>query len=184
MVDIATTEPEYFVAGDTVKWKKTLSDYKASDGWVLSYALRGAGNINLTATASGADHQVDITAAVSATYTEGTYSFAAYVTKGSERYSVGNGYIEIKKNLATATTYTDRLLTLQADVDAVNAFLSKNYNFASYSIGGRSLNKYSITELYMLRGKLLGELQKLKDEEKIRRGKGTSKLIRVRFNGC
>lgn len=182
MVDIATTEPEYFVAGDTVKWKKTLADYKASDGWTLSYALRGAGTINLTATASGADHQVDVTAAASAAYKVGIYSFNAYVTKAAERYTVGSGYIEIKENLATAATFTDRLLTLQADVDAINAWLGKNYSFASYSIGGRSLNKYTIADLYMLRGRLQSELQNLKDAEKIRRGKGTSKLIRVRFN--
>ena len=181
MVDIATTEPEYFVAGDTVKWKKTLADYKASDGWTLSYALRGAGTVNITASPSGADHQVDIAAATTAGYTVGTYSFSAYVTKAAERYTVGSGYIEIKKNLATATTFTDRLLTLQADVDAINAWLGKNYSFASYSIGGRSLNKYTIADLYMLRGRLQSELQNLKDAEKIRRGLGTSKLIRVRM---
>jgi hypothetical protein len=181
MVDIATTEPEYFVAGDTVKWKKTLADYKASDGWTLSYALRGAGTVNITASPSGADHQVDIAAATTAGYAVGTYSFSAYVTKAAERYTVGSGYIEIKKNLATATTFTDRLLTLQADVDAINAWLGKNYSFASYSIGGRSLNKYTIADLYMLRGRLQSELQNLKDAEKIRRGLGTSKLIRVRM---
>jgi hypothetical protein len=182
MADIATTEPEYFVAGDTVKWKKTFADYKASDGWVLSYALRGAGIVNLTAIASGDEHLVAITPATSAGYKKGTYSFGSYVTKGTDRYTVGSGYIEVKENLATATSFTDRLLTLQADVDAVNAFLGKNYSFASYAIGGRSLNKYSITELYTLRGRLQSELQNLKDAEKIRRGKGTSKLIRVRFN--
>lgn len=182
MVDIPTTEPEYFVAGDTVKWKKALADYKASDGWTLSYALRGAGTVNLTATASGADHQIDISAAASAGYTVGSYSFSAYVTKATERYTVGSGYIEIKKNLATATSHTDRLLTLQADLDAINAWLSKNYSFSGYSIGGRSLNKYSITELYFLRGQLMSELSQLKDAERIRRGLGTSKLIRVRFN--
>jgi hypothetical protein len=34
----------------------------------------------------------------------------------------------------------------------------------------------------MMRGRMQSELQNLKDAEKIRRGKGTSKLIRVRFN--
>ncbi|MBN4908286.1 hypothetical protein IDG65_14355, partial [Staphylococcus sp. EG-SA-17] len=92
------------------------------------------------------------------------------------------GYIEVKANLATATTITDRLLTLQADLDAINGWLGKNYSFASYSIGGRSLNKYTMADLYMMRGRMQSELQNLKDAEKIRRGKGTSKLILVRFN--
>ena len=33
--DIATIEPATFRAGDTVKWKKALDCYKASDGWTL-----------------------------------------------------------------------------------------------------------------------------------------------------
>lgn len=179
---MASTEPVYFIAGDTVKWQINLADYKASDSWVLSYALRGPSNINLTATAVGAEHLISIPAATSAGYKAGTYAFDAYVTKGSERYTVGSGYIDIKANLATATAHTDRLLTLQADIDAINAWLGKNYNYASYAIGGRSMNKYSITELYTLRARMMSELQSLKDAEKIRRGLGTSKLIRVRFN--
>lgn len=182
MADIATTEPEIIVAGDTVKWKKSLSDYKASASWVLTYALRGAKAIDITAAASGDDHLVDLSAATTGGYTPGTYSFSAYVTKSGERYTVATGYITVKVNLATATTFTDRLLTLQSDVDAINAFLSKNYNYASYSIGGRSLNKYSLTELYKLRSVLMSELSSLKDSERIRRGLGTSKLIRVRIN--
>lgn len=182
MADTASTEPVYFIAGDTVKWQMALADYKASDGWVLSYALRGPSSINLTTTAVGAEHLVTIPAATSAAYKAGTYAFDSYVTKGAERYTVGSGYIEIKANLATLTAFTDRLLTLQADIDAINAWMGKNYNYASYAIGGRSMNKYSVTELYTLRGAMMAELSGLKDAEKIRRGLGTSKLIRVRFN--
>ena len=31
--DIASKEPETFRAGDTVKWKRSLDCYKASEGW-------------------------------------------------------------------------------------------------------------------------------------------------------
>ena len=41
---IPYTEPARIVAGDTAKWIKTLADYSAADGWVLSYTLVTAAN--------------------------------------------------------------------------------------------------------------------------------------------
>ena len=47
--DIASKEPETFRAGDTVKWKRSLDCYKASEGWTLKYSFRGtAGTIDFT----------------------------------------------------------------------------------------------------------------------------------------
>lgn len=182
MTDIATQEPQSFIAGDTVKWKKSLPDYKASDSWVLKYALRGAAVINLTAAASGDDHLITITAVTSAGYTAGTYKWISYVEKAGERYTIEEGYLAIETNLATATTITDRLITLEADIAAINGFLGKNYKYSSYAIAGRSLNNYSISELFTLRDRLQRELKSLKDADKIARGLATNKLIRVRFN--
>ena len=65
--NIPTSEPESLVAGDTVTWQKTLSDYPASDGWVLSYRLiNAAGNIDITSSASGDDHLVSVAATATA----------------------------------------------------------------------------------------------------------------------
>lgn len=184
MADIATQEPENFIAGDTVKWKRSLDDYKASASWVLKYALRGAGTINLTATASGDDHLITIAAATSAGYTPGTYSWIAYVEKAGERYTIAQGYTTIKANLATATSVTDRLLSIEADITAINGYLSKNYKFSSYAIAGRSLNQHSITDLFTLKDRLQRELNTLRSEEKIRRGLDSGKIIRVRMQPC
>lgn len=182
MTDIATQEPESFVAGDTVKWKKSLSDYPASASWVLKYALRGAASIDLTATADGDDHLITISAATSEAYTAGTYKWTAYVEKASERYTIAEGYLTIKTDMVAATTITDRVITLEADITAINGFLGKNYKYSSYAIAGRSLNNYSISELFTLRDRLQRELNSLKDADKIARGLATNKLIRVRFN--
>ena len=184
MVDIPTIEPEYFIAGDTVKWQRALDDYKASDGWVLKYHLRNTSNtatINITATASGDDHLVTISASTSATYKAGKYKWIAVVEKSGERFTVGEGYTEIKTNLATATAITDRLLTLQADIDALNGFLGKNYKYSSYAIAGRSLNQYNITDLFVLRDRFVRELKSLEAAEKVRRGMNTGGIVRVRF---
>ena len=36
--DIASKEPAKIRAGDTIEWKRSIDDYKASDGWTLKYA--------------------------------------------------------------------------------------------------------------------------------------------------
>lgn len=46
-----TKEPETVRAGDTIKWKKSVSDYAASDGWAnckstpLATAFQKIGNV-------------------------------------------------------------------------------------------------------------------------------------------
>ena len=42
MADIPSTEPAVFTAGDTLKFTRSLADYPASEGWVLSYTLVNA----------------------------------------------------------------------------------------------------------------------------------------------
>jgi hypothetical protein len=42
--DIPTKEPLTIRAGDTIKWTKSIDDYKASDGWSLSCSFRGTGD--------------------------------------------------------------------------------------------------------------------------------------------
>ena len=71
----ATLEPSRVTAGDTITWLRSLADYPASAGWVLSYTLiNSAAKISITATASGADHLVTVAAATSAAYTPATYT--------------------------------------------------------------------------------------------------------------
>ena len=65
-----TKEPLEIRAGDTVTWKKSVDDYRASDGWTLKYSLRGNGEtIDITSTASDDAHLVSETAATSAAWT-------------------------------------------------------------------------------------------------------------------
>jgi len=183
MTDIAIQEPSEFIAGDTVKWKRCLQDYKASDAWVLKYAARGDAAFAITATADGDDHLVTISATTSAGYTAGKYKWVAYVEKSGERYTVDEGYFTVKPNLATGNgTITDERLQLEKDIAAIKAYLGKNYTYANYAINGRSLTRYSITELFTLKDRLQRELNRLRDAEKIARGEGTGKRILVRFN--
>jgi len=101
---IPTKEPESLVAGDTWKWERSLSDYLASDSWVLAYYLRKSGSsaITVTSSANVDAHLVTVAAATTAAYTPGTWDFRGYVTKSTERFEVFNGVLEIETNPATA----------------------------------------------------------------------------------
>ena len=78
--EIPSKEPEQFRAGDTIKWKRSLSDYKASESWVLKYAFRGTpGVIDITSSASGDDHLVNEVAATTAAYSPGIYDVIGFV---------------------------------------------------------------------------------------------------------
>ena len=66
MAEPKAYEPEKLTSGVTWKWKKTLSDYPASE-WTLTYYLRKDG-----ATADGNTHLVTVAASTTSGYAAGT----------------------------------------------------------------------------------------------------------------
>lgn len=124
MAEIATIEPSEITAGDTIQWKKTLSDYPASAGWALKYRfINSAAKYDITAAADGDDHLVTIAAATSAGYTAGTYTWTRRVEKGTERYTLGSGTVEILPDLAAKTTAFDNRSHAKTMLDAIEATL-------------------------------------------------------------
>jgi hypothetical protein len=138
-----TIEPASFVAGDTLTWTKHLADYPAG-AWTLKYRLlNAAGKIDITATASGTDHLVSVSAATTAGYTAGDYDYLAWVEKSGERVSIGQGRIKVIANLAALNTYDGRsparkiydglLAAYQSRVDGGQGFVQE------YEIAGRRM---------------------------------------------
>lgn len=184
MVDIPTQEPEIIIAGDTVKWKKSLSDYKASDGWALKYYLQGATPITLTASADGDDHLISISAATSSSYTPGTYWWNSYVEKSGERYSIAQGTFLVKENFATLTGAYDGRSHVKKVLDALEATIlgKASKDQQSYSIAGRSISRMTVEEIIKWRDVYKRDYQNEMRSEKIARGLDTKSLVRVRFN--
>jgi hypothetical protein len=101
---IPTSVPSTITAGDTAKWEITLADYDAGT-WTLSYALTpfNAGEvITFSASANGSAHRVNVAATTTQLWLAGEYAYQAYVTSGSERFTVATGAIEILPNLVAA----------------------------------------------------------------------------------
>jgi hypothetical protein len=181
----ATTEPIRVTAGDTVSWEKSLSDYPANSGWVLTYTLINATTkISITATASGAAHLVNVAAATTAAWAAGAYRWASYATKGAERYTVQTGDITIAPNWAAASTADTRSSAKKA-LEAVNLALesygAKAY-LQSYDIAGRKQQFASPGDFLAFRSKLMAEVAREDNATRLAAGLAPKNQLSVRFN--
>lgn len=187
MPNIPTIEPTSFTAGDTIAWLISLSDYPATDSWVLKYRLiNAAGKIDIISSASGADHAINVTAATSAGYAAGTYDWQSYVEKGTERYTIKTGRLQILPNLAAqAAGYDNRsqprrileaLLTAYESASGSRGFVQE------YSINGRTMrfnNKADwIKEINFWKAEVAAEER----ATRINAGLGAGNKLLVRFN--
>ena len=177
------------VAGDTLTHTVTLTDYPASQGWVLSYRLvpRGAGTAyTFDAAASGDDHLVTVAAATTATWVAGEYTVAAWVTgTGSERFSIASetGQATLYANPATIATGTDT--RTQAEValaDARAAFAAWSPATKSYTIAGRQMQFNTPAEIIAVVNHWAGEVKREKRAADLAAGLGnTSGKVYVRM---
>jgi hypothetical protein len=192
MVDIPTIEPTEIIAGDTLTWKKSLSDYLPGDGYTLKYRLiNTAGKLDITATASGSDHLISVTAATTAAYAPGTYTWTSYVEKGSgaelERHTISTGTIKVLPSLATQAAGYDTRSHVKKVLDLIEAAIEalqlgmKNYTITTGG-GSRSYTQDDIPQLITLRDKYKIEYQRELDAERLKQGRGSSRRVGVRFN--
>lgn len=185
---IPSREPEQIVAGDTVKWTKSLADFPASASWVLTYEVLHAGGDlgTVTASASGDDFAITVTAATTAawntTAANRLSTWNAFATLAGERYHVGTGTFLILPNPAVVTTL-DARSHAKIVLDAVQAVLENRAtkDQMAYSVAGRSLSLTPIPDLLALRREY-GAL--VAAEERARRaalGLGHKGRIKTRF---
>ena len=148
---IPTTEPSTITPGDTVKWTRSLPDYPASDGWVLTYELVNESiRYALTATASGADHLVTVVASTSAVYMSGVYDWRARVRKEDEVYTVASGRVTVRSGFGSAIDARSEPRQALAAIEAT--LLGRGTAAtAEYEIAGRRLKYIPLPDLIRLR---------------------------------
>lgn len=167
---VPTDIPDELTAGDTWRWTVRFDDYLASDGWTLTYYLRGVGSLDITATADvdGEGYSVTVAAATTASLATGNYEFLARVSNvGGEVYTVDSGTVEILPNAATASagtlqSHAEKMVALlRAEIQAR---LSGTAGTAheSYTIDNRQITKLSLPELQALLNRYLAELAREK----------------------
>lgn len=178
---IPTTEPDQISAGDTAKWLRSLADYSAADAWVLTYTLVNASNrYTFAASASGADHLVNVAAATTVAWVAGTYQWRAQVAKAGEVFTVVQGSIKVLASFASAVeARSDAAVALQN----LNDYLKNTANIAAseYQINGRMLRRHSMGELLKLRGQLQLEVLRETNAQRLAAGLAPAGRMQVRF---
>jgi hypothetical protein len=168
---IPTCEPDVLRAGDTWKWTRSFSDYPVSEGWVLSYSIRGASvlvDADVVVTPGTNDYAVVVAAAKTAALLPGTYQWAAFVTKAGERYTADEGVLVVERNLSTAAA-GDALSHAEKMLSIVEAVLAGRVpaDVDSYQINGKSVVKIPVPELKKLRKQYRTEIWRLRNGNRL-----------------
>ncbi len=181
-IDIPAIEPELIYAGETVQWTRSFPDYPATD-YTLKYYFNGPGAIDPISAAAynTTDYLVTISAADSALYTYGIYSWVCYAEKGSgatiEKYRLGTGFITIKT--LAGKSFAKTML------DAIEAILSSRATNKDLDLVGKTLGSSNITkkpELLMeYRAKYKSEYLAEQADENRKQGNATGNRILIKF---
>jgi hypothetical protein len=183
---IPTTEPVSARAGDSWKWTRSLPDYPAST-WTLTYTLwTASAALTITASASGADHAVDVDSATTGAYVAGRYEWVARVTDGTDTYSIGSGTLQILPAVGAAM---DTRSHARKMLDALNALIEGRATDGDIDVvrtsvatssGDRS-TQWDMPTLLKLRQQYAAAVAAEEDAARIARGERSSRLIGVRF---
>ena len=181
---IPNYEPSEIIAGDYLQWTRSLPDYLASAGWVLTYTLINATHkITIAATASGADFAVAIANATSAGYTAGVYRWQAAVALAGVTHIVDTGEIRVKPGFAAASTLETRS-PAKITLDAIEAEIlarAQGGMTQEYTIGSRSLKKCTVPDLIVLRDRYQAIYTSEQNAERVRNGMSGNNRILVRL---
>jgi hypothetical protein len=149
--DIPTVEPQSIVRGDTVTWKRSLSEYPAPT-WVLRYEFRGPASFAIIASADGTDHLVAVAKASTANWNEGLYAWQSIVDNGVTRKTIWTGRLEILKDLAQPQAVFDPRTHAEIMIDHLQTELQRTETLMheAHSIGARQVQRRRLTELRQL----------------------------------
>jgi hypothetical protein len=179
---IPTGVPGTLAAGVTWKWTTSPGLYPPSEGWALSYALRGAGALDISGAQvtndGAATFTITVAADATAALAAGAYRWVAYAEKAGEKYEVAKGVVDVTANLATAAagalqSQAEAMVTrLDAEIRARIAGTGSGHN--SITIGSRAIEKIPLEQLYELRNKYQQQANR-------ERSKGRFAPVKLRF---
>ena len=174
------------VAGETLNYRASLADYAASAGWALRLVLtpRAGGTVQtVDSTASGDDHLIQATATTTGGWAAGLYGWEIWAINGAEQYRVDAGQLQVWPGLLAASAGTDTRSDAQIALDAVRQTIrgTATAGVLSYTIGGRQLQRYSISELIELETRLISDVRREADAAARAAGRPSSRKVYVRM---
>ena len=152
--------PDTISAGLTLRLRLLLASYPASDGWMAMLIMRGPGVIDITGTADEDWHVFEASAEDTASWAPGRYWYELRVSDGTAVHAAESGHIEVRPDLAAATTGYDGRSHVRRVLDAVEAVLENRASLEQqrYRINDRELWRTPVMELQQLRSRYLAEL--------------------------
>ena len=174
------------IAGDTLDFSITVPDYSAADGWTLNYRLvpRASGTaIEFSSTADGDAHVIAVSAATTAAWAAGAYSWAAYVdASAGASHTWRSGDITLYADPRTATAPLDlRTDAERALADAEAALAAWNPTMKRYVIGGREMMFHAATEILPVVGYWKAAVQRERRSAALAAGLPDPRKILVRL---
>lgn len=148
MTTLLTQVPATVTAGDSVAVTLSLSEYPATAGWVVSLALAGPTVLTATATASGADHALTLTAAQTSTLSPALYQWRLRAALGAVVETFDRGTLDVLADIGTAAagewqSYAERMLAICRT--ARESILSGEMKM--FQIGGRQVQMHTLQDL-------------------------------------
>jgi len=172
--------PDKIGAGLTFSRIVTLTAYPAPL-WGLLIALRGPSVIDLTTIAEGSQHRVTATAANTASWAPGLYSYSVRATDGVDVFEVESGQLEILADLTSAAAGHDGRTHAQRTLEAIEAVIERRASLDQerYRINNRELYRTPIADLLKLRDLYRAEVRR---DQALARGKNPfGATVRVRL---
>jgi hypothetical protein len=183
--NVKTTEPHTFTAGETVVWSKAPGDYSASDGWALSFHLRGPGQLDQTAEAQDdGSFLFTLTAAQTAELAPGSYYWQTWAVNAGEKAVVASGRCAVAQGLAENVEAFDGRSEVKKTLDAIDALLAGKASLdqQEYQINNRSLRRIPIPDLLELRKYFASLYGQERRRERVKQGRPLFQTINVRFH--
>ena len=178
-----------------MKWRDLPSQdvfgnaVSSSTGWALTYYLR-TDKANHGATVVGTAYQggweLVIAQATTSAFDAGHWYWQAEATKAGEHITLGAGQLDV----LAALSYTgnpsafDGRSQAHQDLDAVDAAIRALISGGAvqeYRIGNRSLKRFDLAELQVLRSRLIAEVKREQAADAIANGLGNPHSVFVRF---
>ena len=187
--------PKQIYAGTTVKWRDdgatgplNESITSGSSNYSLVYYLRTNTNHEghtVTGTSYGTGWEFSISATASTDFDSGDWFFYAEASKGSEKFTLGSGRLEVFSSLA----YTgqpgafDGRTQAEQDLDAVTTAIRSiiSDKAAEYSIGNRTFKRIDLAELRVRESQLKAIVVRERKAAMIANGLGDPHSLYVRF---
>jgi len=183
--------PSIVAAGTTITWRDDdttvpFDQNATSADWTLTYYLRSSvsGAHTAIGSAFNSGWQITISAADSTDFNDGEWSWEAVVSKGSEKFRLGQGTIEVRQSLVYSGTAgaIDTRSQNKIDRDNIKAALRKfEDGMQEYSIGGRTFKRVNIVDLQNRLKELNTIVMREDMAEKVAQGLGTGERFFVRF---